>query len=349
MNESPEGQSRVRFVTSGVSALILAFSLGLVAAIAQTDASAGAVVGDKSTAPSSSPDVTSHDTPASAVASAAKTPAERKDAAWKILSDAASDQKHVTLRTQALAALGMLRSPQSERMIGNAMLDDDLDVRTAAVLAAGQTRDPNLTTGLRNLLDDKEPQVAFIAAMTLSKMGDRSGEDILLAVADGDRKPTPGMLHGTEHKINRELRNPAKLARVGAVQGAAMLLGPFGFGITAIEYMRQTGGDTARAAAIEQIAEQKTAPIHDMLLDALQDKDAAVRVAAAKGLVGYSDPPTRDAVYALLTDPKDPVRLTAAASYLRLNGVPGPLPANASTRSPQRSQRTLRPSNPPAR
>ena len=72
-------------------------------------------------------------------------------------------------------------------MITDAMGDPDVDVRTAAVLAAGETKDRNLTTPLRNMLDDKEPQVDFTAAMTLWKMGDKSGEDILMSVVDGDR------------------------------------------------------------------------------------------------------------------------------------------------------------------
>jgi HEAT repeat protein len=262
-----------------------------------------------------------------------------------MLQDAVTDAKHPQTRIQALAALGLLRSPDSERMIGNAMLDADLDVRTAAALAAGETRDPNLTTSLRNLLDDKEPQVAFTAAITLAKMGDRSGEDILMAVVDGDRKAEPGVLHGTEHKISKDLHNPSKLAKIGAIQGAAMLLGPFGFGITAFEFMHQTGGDAARAAAIEQIAQEKTEPIHRELLDALKDKDPGVRAAAAKALVDYHDPATQDAVYTLLLDPKDPARLTAAAAYLRIMGVPGPLEKKPA-RPPARAQRRLRARNP---
>jgi HEAT repeat protein len=266
--------------------------------------------------------------------------AERKRTASSMLQDAVTDDKHPQTRIQALAALGLLRSPDSERMIGNAMLDADVDVRTAAALAAGQTRDPNLTTSLRNLLDDKEPQVAFTAALTLAKMGDRSGEDILMAVVDGDRRTQAGVLHGTEHKISRELHNPAKLAKLGATQGAAMLLGPFGFGITAIEFMRQSGGDAARAAAIEQIAQEKTEPIHRELLDALKDKDPGVRAAAAKVLVDYHDQETQDAIYSLLLDPKDPARLTAAAAYLRIMGVPGPLEAKP-LRPAVRSRRRL--------
>jgi hypothetical protein len=293
------------------------------AAPANKEASQGKAVGDSSVAPSLN-----------------LKPQARIRSAWQMLEDAVADEKHPQTQIQALAALGLLRSPESERLIGNAMLDSDLDVRTAAALAAGQTRDPNLTSSLRNLLDDKEPQVAFTAAMTLAKMGDRSGEDILMAVVDGDRKAEPGVLHGAEHKISRDLHNPAKLARLGAMQGAAMLLGPFGFGITAIEFMHQNGGDRARAAAIDQIAQERTEPIHRELLDALGDKDAGVRAAAAKALVDYHDQPTQDAVYTLLLDPKDPARLTAAASYLRIMGVRGPLEGKP-MRSSSRNQRRL--------
>jgi HEAT repeat protein len=263
------------------------------------------------------------DAPAATLAKAA-TPEERTHTAWIILEDAARDTKHAPTRIQSLAALGMLRSPRSERMIVEAMADPDVDVRTAAALAAGLTKDRNLTTSLRNLLDDKEPQVVFTAAVTLWKMGDRSGEDVLIAIASGDTSAVPTLIHGTEHRLNRDLHDPAMLARVGALQGATMLLGPFGFGVTAFEFLRQSGGNLARVSAIEQISQAKTQPIHKELLTALEDKDAAVRVAAAKALVGYRDRATTMALYTLLADSKYPVRLTSAAAYLRTTGTPGP-------------------------
>ncbi|HXE08155.1 MAG TPA: HEAT repeat domain-containing protein [Acidobacteriaceae bacterium] len=252
------------------------------------------------------------------------TAAQRADSAWTMLTDAAADGKRPQTRIQALAALGMLRTPHSAKLIEAAMQDSDVDVRTAAALAAGQSGDRNLTTPLRNLLDDKEPQVVFTAAMTLWKMNDRSGEDILIAVADGDRTTHPTMVHGTAHKIDKDLHQPGKLAKLGAMQGASMLLGPFGFGIAAFNFIHQSGGDLARASAIEAIAQEHTQPIHQELLSALEDKDPTVRAAAAKGLVDYRDYATSMAVYGLFVDPKNPVRLTAAAAYLRTTGVPGP-------------------------
>jgi hypothetical protein len=255
---------------------------------------------------------------------ATSTPEERIREAWTILTDAAGDQKHTQTRLQALAALGLLRSPRSSKMIADAMLEPDVDVRTAAVLAAGQTRDRNLTTNVRNLLDDKEPQVDFAAAMTLWKMNDKSGEDVLMSVVAGDRSTSPTLMHGTEHKINKDLHDPAMLAKMGAMQGAYMLLGPFGYGITAFQFMHQSGGDLARASAIEQLSQERIEPVHKALLADLGDKDQVVRAAALKGLMEYRDNATSMAVYALFADPKYPVRLTAAATYLRTTGTPGP-------------------------
>jgi HEAT repeat protein len=268
-----------------------------------------------------------------AAVSMSATPEERIAEAWTLLSNAARDLKHPQTRIQALAAVGLMRNARSEKTISDAMGDADLDIRTAAVLAVGEAKDRNLTTDVRNLLDDKEPQVAFTAAMTLWKMGDRSGEDILMAVLDGERKAGPTLMHGTEHDISKELHDPAAMAKLGAMQGASMLLGPFGYGITAYEYIRKNGGDSARVSAIEQISQEKTAPVHKELVAALGDKDPTVRAAAAKALVDYRDNATSMAIYALFADTKQPVRLTAAAAYLRTTGVPGPPPAGTPERA----------------
>lgn len=294
------------------TALTLAFLCALaVSAWAQVPPGGGSIVGDESEG-------------VAAEVSLTATPAQRSKEAWRILSDAAGESKHPQTRIQALAALGMMTGAKAEKMIVDGMADPDVDVRTAAALAAGQTRDRNMTTPLRHLLDDKEPQVAFTAATTLWKMHDRSGEDILLAVVDGERSASPDLLHGTEHSINKDLHDPMGLAKMGAMQGAYMLLGPFGYGLTAYEYIHKSGGDLARVSAIEQIAQERTEPIHKQLIAALSDKDPAVRAAAAKALVEYRDATTSLAVYALFADAKQPVRLTAAAAYLRTTGTPGP-------------------------
>jgi HEAT repeat protein len=205
------------------------------------------------------------------------------------------------------------------------MKDPVVDVRTAAVLAAGQTKNRNLTTNLRTMLDDKEPQVAFVSATTLWKMNDRSGEDILIAVVDGDRKATAGLKDSTMHTMNKDLHNPSTLARIGALQAGSMLLGPFGIGIGAYEYMHKNGGNSARVTAIEQISQEKTNPIRTNLISALGDKDPAVRAAAAKGLgMNYHDTAISDALLPVFDDTKKPVRLTAAAAYINSTSSTSP-------------------------
>jgi HEAT repeat protein len=102
-----------------------------------------------------------------------------------------------------------------------------------------------------------------------------------------------------------------------------MLLGPFGFGITAYEYMRKNGVDTSRATAIDLISEEKTGPIRSTLIAALEDKDPAVRAAAAKALgKSYHDKQISDALLPVFDDDKRPVRLTAAAAYINATSPP---------------------------
>jgi len=253
-----------------------------------------------------------------------RTVAENTAEAWKTLTTALDDPKHPDVRIQALAALGTLgNNARAENLITATMKDPDFDVRTASILAAGQTKDSNLTTPIRNMLDDNEPQVAFTAATTLWKMNDHSGEDILVAVVNGDRKATASLRDSTKHTIGKDLHSPATLARIGALQGASMLLGPFGFGVTAYEYMRKNEVDTSRVTAIEQISEEKTAPIRTTLIAALGDKDPAVRAAAAKALgTSYHDKEISDALLPVFDDSKKPVRLTAAAAYINATSPP---------------------------
>jgi HEAT repeat protein len=252
-----------------------------------------------------------------------RTVAENTAEAWTTLTNALKDPKHPDVRIQALAALGTLNNARAENLITATMKDPDYDVRTASILAAGQTKDRNLTTPIRNMLDDNEPQVAFTAATTLWKMNDHSGEDILVAVVNGERKAKAGLRDSTRHTISKDLHSPSTLARIGALQGASMLLGPFGFGITAYEYMRKNGVDTSRATAIDLISQEKTGPIRSTLIAALEDKDPAVRAAAAKALgKSYHDKQISDALLPIFDDNKKPVRFTAAAAYINATSPP---------------------------
>jgi HEAT repeat protein len=275
--------------------------------------------------PASNPDgevVTATDLPP-------KTPAELKEAAWTMLTNSTRDTRKGDERSQALAAVGLLgNSPRGLKLITDAMTDKDLDIRSAAALAAGETKAVPIATPLRALLDDKEPPVAFSAAVALAKMKDFSGEDILMSVADGKRTTAQGRMSGAEHDLDKNLHHPAGMAKFAAMQGAGILLGPFGYGITAYEYLRKNGGDAARVTAIELLSENHTDPIRDELVAALIDNDPGVRLAAAKALREYHEPAVAAAIGKVFDDSKPPVRLTAAAAYListgEAPGVPDP-------------------------
>ena len=253
---------------------------------------------------------------------AKKTKAQTIDDAWTLLSDAVGDDKHVAIRIQGLAALGTMgANARTAKMIETAFGDKDVDVRTAAVLAAGQTKNRALIPGIKKLLDDKEPQVAFVSATTLWRMGDHAGESLLMDVVNGDRKAGASLVHGGMHQASREMHDPGAMAKLGAMEGATLLLGPFGFGITAYEYVKKNGGDSARVLAIEEIAQLHTSDVRSILLDALTDKDLTVRTAAATALRGEHEPDVQAALAALLGDSKRPVQLAAASAYLISAGV----------------------------
>lgn len=241
------------------------------------------------------------------------------DRAWSMLASSSAPDKSQNDRIQALAALGTMGAdPRAEHIIGDAIVGKDMDVRTAAILAADKSKNPQLITRLRAALDDPDPQVAYAAATTLWKMHDSSGEDLLLAVAAGDAHDKLGMIKAEKHKAAKELHSPGALLRIGIMQGSGFFLGPFGFGVKAIDYIHKNGGDPGRAAAIDMLAEEHTETVREALLDALTDKDFAVRAAAAKGLGDWHGNDTAEKLRPLFDDDKLAVRLTAAAAYIRV-------------------------------
>jgi HEAT repeat protein len=252
-------------------------------------------------------------------AATAGLPPPSIDRAWSMLTSHAAPDKSQQDRIQALAALSSMGvDPRAEHLIGQAITGHDMDVRTAAILAADKTKNPQLIDELRAALDDKEPQVAYAAATTLWKMHDSSGEDLLLAVVAGDQPVKPGKIKREKHKAAKELHNPRTLATMGIEHGGGFFLGPFGFGLKAIEFIHKNGGDPDRAAAVDFIAEEHTEEVHAALIDALDDKDFAVRAAAARALGNWPGRDTANHLRKLFDDDRTAVRLTAAASFIRV-------------------------------
>ena len=94
------------------------------------------------------------------------------------------------------------------------------------------------------------------------------------------------------------------------------MLGPFGFSVSAVEYARKNGSDSARVKSIELLAEVRTTDIREQMESALSDKDPGVRAAAAKVLGSFHRPQDAKLIEPLFGDSKLPVRLAAAAAYI---------------------------------
>lgn len=246
--------------------------------------------------------------------------------AWHMLEKNAAPDKSAHDRIQALAALGTLgKDERAAKLIGDAIVGHNFEVRIAAILAAGLSKNPALIPALKQALDDDNPQVAYTAAVTLWNMHDYSGEDLLLAVAEGDRKAKPGLLKSSEHKASKDLHNPKKLALIGINESAGYFIGPFGVGLKAIEYADKNSGAGPRAAAVDTIAQQHTEAVRSALIADLTDPEPAIRAAAAKGLGNWPGPESARELYPLFGDTHLAVRLTAAASYLKvLQSAPEP-------------------------
>lgn len=262
-----------------------------------------------------------------AQAASATADATLRDAAWTRLENGVTGTKNTDTRIAAISALSLLGGePQAEKLVGNTLHDPDIDVRLAAIVAAGEMM-KNGSHGtfmqeLRNQLDDADPKVAFTTASTLWKLNDPSGEDILLAVAEGERSGNYNFWKGSKHNATRTLHSPVALAKIAAQQSMVILVPPVGMGMGAYGYLKGSGGTSPQVTAIAQIAREHTDPARTALIEATKTKDAGARVAAAEALATYRGEGVRDALRNLLTDSKDNVRFTASAAFLRQLSAP---------------------------
>jgi HEAT repeat protein len=258
------------------------------------------------------------------------------DTAWEMLEAGSKDSKEQT-RIDALNAIGTLTGmKRAETMLQDAMKDQNVDVRVAAVVATGSMQDENLIPVLRQALDDQAPEVVFAAAVALWKMHDPSGINILYGVLAGDRKTKGSLVQTGKREANKDLHDPATLARIGAMEGAYALLGPFGIGLSAARIVvKSNDGNSARVLTANLLAQDHSEATKDEFIAALGDKDYFIRAVSARTLGEFHGKDVTDALSGLFSDSKPSVRFMAEASYIRSSQ---PLPAEK--KAPQKHAKT---------
>lgn len=255
-------------------------------------------------------------------------PQTLRDSAWSRLEDGVTGTKNTDTRIAAISALSMLGGQQrAEKLIGNCLHDPDIDVRLAAIVAAGELMKNGsanvFSNELRNQLNDQDPKVVFTTASTLWKLGDPSGEDILMAVSEGERSGDYNFWKGSTHQANRTLHSPLALMKIAAQQSVSIFVPPVGIGMGAYNYLKGPGGVSPQITAINQIGKAGTDPAKIALIEATKTKDPGARLSAAEALANYRGADVTAALRALQNDDKDNVRFIANAAYIRQTTTPG--------------------------
>jgi HEAT repeat protein len=314
--------------------LILFLLLGCAVSLAQTRQATPAA---QSPAGATTEDDEEPDAPVGQPAKPDKGSADSPTAtAWDMLKTALSDSKTQArqARLDAVAAIGTLSDlEQAQKLLRDAAKDPDRYLRLAAVVAMGASKAEIFIPDLRTALEDSAPEVSFAAAVSLWKMHDRSGENVLYGVLAGERKVKQGVVGSGVHQADDDLHSPSKLAGIGAEQGAYALLGPIGFGVDAFRMAHKgSNGNSARVLTATLLTDDKSEATEQQFLDALEDRDYFVRAAAVRALGDYRGDRVTDALQGAFVDPKPAVRLMAAASFIRAS-QPVPMKQKARRRS----------------
>ena len=246
-----------------------------------------------------------------------ETPTER---AWRILTDGVNAKKFSDriIALKAMADLGP--NLKGVRLLSEVLKDKDPDVRAQAAATLGAMKSRAALPALRAALNDQAPQVSFAAAKSLWQLGDNAGRRVLLDVLQGDKGTKDGFVASHKREAKRELEDKKALVAMGAEKGADEFLpGPLGMGVGLAKQQLAGGTDPARADCADLLSRRPDKTTMLALRAALMDRDWSVRAAAAVALGRLARPGTQHWLEYALDDGKAAVRDAAAVGILRMS------------------------------
>ncbi len=255
--------------------------------------------------------------------------AQPEKTAWEVLKQGLAE-KNIDKHRQALTAIGSIGvvDPQAVELVEQALKDPDPLIRQTAAAELGQMKSKPSIPALKAALDDDDGQVAFAAAKSLWDMGDKDGRALIEDVITGDQKTSEGMVSGAKQDVKRKMHDPKALAMMGLKEASGALLGPFNIGIVAAEQAFKDGSAGGRTLAVALLSDDCN-PQTLQLLDwsFTNDKNWAVKAAAAKGLGKCGNRDSIPKLETALSDTHEAVKAMSAAAIIRLSFNPETKPA----------------------
>src|SRR5581483_796848 len=249
-------------------------------------------------------------------------PSDHKRQCEDILDNALKD-KNPDTRKQAAIALSLVGSTQPfpERL--EMLLEDkDVEVRVAAVASLAELKNSRTIPALHKALNDDVPEVSFAAARALWALKDPEGKQVLLSVLSGETKTSSGYLAKQKRDALRMMHTPKTMFLFTVKEGAGLAPVPgLGEGISSMQGLLSDPSVSGRATAALLLEKETDPQVLAALKEALADKEWSVRAAAVHALVLRDEPAIETEIVPLLDDKSEPVRLRAAAGYLRLEAV----------------------------
>ncbi len=251
-------------------------------------------------------------------------------------------------RCYSARALGMIGDSRAIPALQNRLQDEDIDVCVDATAALGELGDSQATPVLTELLlREPESEVKIAAAEALGRIGDNSAVEALLSVArERPEELVTDITETWDDYWDLQLKAVQTLGLIGADHTAETLLAILDTEeeqdieceiltalsrgdddcIEALINRARTAAPRSRRRAVGALAQANSPAARSCIIDALDDRNADVRIAALDALVRIAATDQLDRIFDGLKDPVAEVRghaLKAMVALARVGGQGG--------------------------